>query len=446
MSVHSIRDYGAVPDGLSDNAAAIQRAIDECYGAGGGQVVVPAGGVFRSGPIVLKSNVELHLERGATLLASGQPSDYTSRVPGLPYKAFISAAAAENVAIAGAGTIDFNGRSFIAQSLPHIHQMKGGRPRGILLHNCQRVSLNDVTLRDGPVWTLHLSACQDVLIHAIRIYNDLKLPNNDGIDLDRCRNVRISDCHIECGDDCICVKTMKESEGFGPSESITVRGCTLVSTSGALIIGCEARAVMRDIVFDSCIIKASHRGLAVHLSEEADVENVLFSNMVVETRLFHHKWWGRAEPIYVTAIPWTTKDRIGQVRNVRFVNVLARGENGVYIQGWEQDRIENLLLENVRIEVIKTSKWRGGTCDIRPSPEDGGGPGAAQDLPVQATAGFFIRNARNVTLRNCQVAWGAQPPEYFHHALEAHNVAGLVLEGFAGESAHPERYAAIVRD
>jgi hypothetical protein len=134
------------------------------------------------------------------------------------------------------------------------------------------------------------------------------------------------------------------------------------------VIGCEAQAVMRDVIFDSCVIKRSHRGLAIHLSEESDVENVLFSNMVVETRLFHHKWWGRAEPIYVTAIPWTAQHKVGRVRHVRFCNVVARGENGVYIQGAAADRIEDLLLENVRVEITKTSKWAGGTCDIRNRP------------------------------------------------------------------------------
>ncbi len=445
MAIYNVREFGAVADGSTNNARAIQKAIDACHGDGGGCVVIPAGGTYLCGSIALKRHVELHVERGATLLASPNPADYTLTITSLNRRPFIIADGAESIAVTGYGTIDGNGRAFIKETLPHIHVMNQRRPMTFLFLGCRRVTFRDVTIRDGASWTVRLSGCQDVVIHGIRIYNDLKLPNSDAVDLDRCRNVRISDCHIESGDDCICLKALKETEGHGPCQNITVTGCTLVSTSAALIIGCEAQAAMRDVVFDSCVIKASHRGLAIHLSEESDVENVIFSNMVVETRLFHHKWWGRAEPIYVTAIPWTAQHGIGHVRNVRFVNVLARGENGVYIQGHNKDVIEGILLENVRVEVTKTSKWPGGTCDIRPWAENVGGAGPAQDLPAQDTAGFFIKNARGVTLRNCEVAWGPKPPEYYRHAIEAHNVEDLAIEGFKGQSAHGEKYPAIVR-
>lgn len=429
MADFNIRDYGAQGDGIGNNAAAIQQTIDACHAAGGGRVLVPAGGVFMTGTITLKSFVELHLERGAKLLASPDWQDYTHHVPYPSVEdendvfqtgMLIWADGAEHVAISGDGVIDGNGQQFIDEAGPYIHKMKDDRPYLIWLWGCRQATIRDVILRDGAVWTLVLSGCSDVNIHDIRILNDLRIPNNDGIDIDRCRFVRISNCHIECGDDCIVLKGTPASDGFGACEDVTVTGCTLMSTSSALIIGCEARVDIRNVVFDSCVVRSSHRGLAVRLSEGCDYENILFSNMIVETRIFHDKWWGRGEPIYVCAIPWTSRHAVGHVRNVRFVNILCRSENGAFIQGWEQDRVEGILLENVRIELAKWSKWPGGQHDIRPAPVEG--------LYAHSTAGIFIKNARNVTLRNCEVTWQESLPPYFHDALETDNVANLSIE------------------
>ncbi len=262
--------------------------------------------------------MELHLERGAVIAASGDPADYTLRLgvgalsggelregdPGTSM--LITADRAENVAITGGGVIDGGGRLYIEADEGYIYKMKRWRPFTLFLLGVVNLTLRDVVIRDGALWTVRLSGCQDVLIDGIRIDNDLKLPNNDGIDIDRCRNVRIVGCHIVSGDDCICLKTCEETAAWGgPCENVVVTGCTLVSTSSALIVGAECREPMRNIIFDSCVIKSSHRGLAIHLSEGSDVENVLFSNMIVETRIFHERWWGRGEPIYITAIPWT---------------------------------------------------------------------------------------------------------------------------------------------
>lgn len=224
---------------------------------------------------------------------------------------------------------------------------------------------------------------------------------------------------------------------MGACENITVTGCTLISTSSALMVGCECRAPMRNVIFDSCVVQASHRGLAIHLSEECDVENVLFSNMIVETRLFHEGWWGRGEPIYVVALPWTAEHTVGNVRRVRFVNVLARSENGVVVVGTDSRNIEELLFENVRVELDRWSKWEGGRLDLRPTP--------GEPMPASPTNGFLLRNARDVTVRSCSVVWGKSRAEEFRHALLAENVEGLTLEGFRGTSAQPDRYEAVLQ-
>jgi hypothetical protein len=447
MNIYKVQAFGATGDGRYNDGPSIQRAIDTCHANGGGQVLLPAGRTYLSGTIALKSHVELRIERGATLQASWNPADYDHALlstalsggqpDAFPAFAMITADRAENIAITGGGTIDGAGRYYVEEDLGYIYRMKQNRPFTFYLVGCRDITINDVTVRDGALWTIRLTGCEDAVIHSVRIQNDLKLPNNDGIDLDRCRYVRISDCHIVCGDDCITLKACQESEGMGACENITVTGCTLVSTSSALVVGCECRAPMRNVIFDSCVVQASHRGLAIHLSEECDVENVLFSNMIVETRLFYEGWWGRGEPIYVVALPWTAEHTVGNVRGVRFTNVLARSENGVVVVGTESRNIEELLFENVRVELDRWSRWPGGRLDLRPNP--------GEPMPESPTNGFLLKNARDVTVRNCCVVWGKNRAEDFRHALLAESVEGLTLEGFRGTSAQPDQYEAIVQ-
>lgn len=434
MSTYNIADFGAKADGTTDNAVFIQAAIDACHNAGGGRVVIPSGGVHVSGAFALKSHVELHLENGATIQCAADIR-LCQEHAGRRCWSFIRADGAQGIAITGGGTIDGNGRAYMEELRRYIHNPRHQRPHTVLLIGCTNVSIRDVVMRDGANWSLRMVGCEDVVVHAIRILNDLRLPNCDGIDPDHCRNVRISDCHIEAGDDCICIKARQEFPEFGPCENITVTGCTLKSTSCAIMVGIEAQAVMRNIVFDSCVIQSSHRGLGVHLSEECDVENVLFSNMVVETRRFHEAWWGGAEPIYVCAHPERPGKAVGTVRNVRFSNILCRSENGVVILGTQGiSNVEDLLLENVKVELDAWSRWPGGTLDRRPS-DDSWQAGVSK----HGNPGFLIMDAKRVSVRNCEVSWRRQDlPEYYTHALEACRVDGLELQNFRGMGARPD--------
>ncbi|MCG8451123.1 MAG: hypothetical protein MI725_16265, partial [Pirellulales bacterium] len=154
-----------------------------------------------------------------------------------------------------------------------------------------------------------------------------------------------------------------------------------------------------------------------------------------ETRLFHDLWWGKAEPIYVTALPRHENNEVGQIRHVRFQNILCRSENGAFLAADTPGLIDDIVLENVRIEVDKWSKWPGGLHDRRPML--GGEHTGIQQHP---TAGVFLENLDNVCLRHVDVAWGKNRPDYFQHALEAHGCRGLELENFRGEAAHPDRH------
>jgi len=191
----------------------------------------------------------------------------------------------------------------------------------------------------------------------LRIVNDDLIPNDDGIDICNCRNVRISDCYVKAGDDAIVIKAMPNRRGGEAKtcENVTVTGCILESCSFALNIGCEAKAVMRDMVFDDIIIRSSHRGAGIHLSHGCDVENVIFSNMIIETRIFHPAWWGRGEPIYVVAIPWTTEDTIGVVRRVIFSNIICRSESSFYLS------LDTVVLPDTLFNFAQELSGRGVT-------------------------------------------------------------------------------------
>lgn len=444
----NIRDFGAIGDGATNDAPSIQAAIDAATANGGGTVMVPAGATYFSGSLVLKSNVELHIERGATLQASGNWDDITERhtvsalSSGVVHGAtpqsglFLAAYNATNIAVTGAGTIDGAGRHYILEDLGPIYRMPVNRPFTLFFIDCTDVTLTDTLYRDGALWTVRLTGCESVLIHSIRIRGDMKLPNADGIDLDRCRDVRVSDCDIRCPDDAISLKTCEEFPDSGPCENITVTNCILETKSSALVVGVDATSPIRNVVFDNCVIKSSHRGLSVNLGQDALYENILFSNIVVETRIFDDSWWGRGEPIYVSAFPW--QEDIGRVRNVRFVNIVARSENGVHIAAHTKGLIDGITLENVRVELDKWSDIEGGWYDRRPF--------SGEKIMYQyPTSAFHIDTASNVVLRNCEAAWGDNRPDYFAHAIETINTENVRIEGFVGESAFPDRLAAIVQ-
>lgn len=441
MVWHDIRDYGAVGDGAANDAPAIQRAIDACHAAGGGRVVVPAGGTYRSGSIVLRSHVELHLERGATLKASAEWSDITARrsvsalTAGVAQDApqsgiFITAEGATDVAITGGGTIDGSGPEYAVRVHPEIYEMSHERPFTVFLVGCDRVLISDVRIVDGALWTVRLSGCTDVRIAGISIANDMRVPNADGIDIDRCKGVRISDCLIVAPDDAICLKASEEFSEYGACEDVTVTNCVVETRSSGLVVGVDATSPIRNVTFDSCVVRASNRGLSLSMGQDSVFENIVFSNIVVETRFFAEKWWGSGEPIYVHALPW--QDSVGTIRKVLFSNIRARSENGVYVVGHAPGSVCDIVFSDVRIELDTWSEHAQGRKDLRPW--SGG-----EELTQTEVHGFNLDTADRVTLRDCEVVWGSTVPGYFAEPLVTRNVRGLRVEGLVGSSAQRHR-------
>ena len=450
MASYNIIDYGATGDGKTDDANAIQKAINICFSQGGGRVLIPAGYTFLSGPFNLKSNVEFHVESGARIMANPDESVYTEsafKENLLEGTIWIGGHNLEMVSFSGGGVIDGNGAAFMGRELEDAFELKpikdhDPRPHMITFVDCQNIKFRDLTFKNAAYWGLHLVGCSDVAISEISIYNNLKVRNSDGIDLDHSRNVRISNCHIESGDDCICFKNRREYQEFGPCRDITVTGCTMVSTSCAVKIGSENMDVIQNITFNNCIIKDSNRGIGIQHRDEGIVSDIVFSNMIIECRLFSDVWWGKAEPIYVTAYPrspenhkdggWRLPEgekegKVGFIKNITFGNIRCKSENGVFVGGEDSSKISNIRFDDVDVVINKSTGYQGGLYDCRPC--------AGAKMISRPTNGFFIQNARRIFINDCSVTWGQDKPEYFGKALETENVIDLVVENFEGEDA-----------
>ena len=463
MADHVITDYGTVGAGQESDSAAIQRAIDACHATGGGRVVVPEGRTFVSGSFELKSGVELHVQRGATIRGATRLEDYpllammagsearlrraeaaSAAQPGK--RVMIFAKGAHDISITGQGTIDGNSPAFAIEEGDHSYtRTLPWRPATTCFVGCRDVSVRDVTFRNAANWTLHFSGCEDVVVARVKILNDLKFPNCDGIDPDHCRRVTVRDCHIEAGDDCIVLKNTLPFAEYGPCEDIHVSNCRLVSTSSAIKIGSESRDDFRRISFENIRIERSNRGVAIQLRDGGDVEDVAFRNIEIQTRLFAPSWWGAGEPVYVTAVPRNGDGGVGRVRNVTFENIRCRGEGGVFVYGSSPDRIDGVRFSNVSVHVVKSSSWPAGRYDLRPcdpatlprgarcdgEPTPSGAP-CHRDTPA-----VYVENATRVSMRGVETEFIGDIPDSYTHALEAHTAPLLDLGGFSGTAAHP---------
>jgi len=388
-----ILGYGAVPDGVTDCTRAIEAAIMECSDTGGGRVLIPAGRWF-TGPIHLKSNVELHVTEGASVRFCTDPAKYLPPVlvrwggqECYNFSPLIYARDCENIAITGTGMLYGQGkpwwpwekrqqraraalnqmvldkipvekRCFSSEDLPL-------RPQFIAPINCRNVLLEDFTIAEaGPFWTIHVIYCSDVTIRSLRIHAT-DGPNNDGIDIDSSRNVLIEDCQIRSSDDCIALKSGMNEDGRRvgiPTENVIIRRIRATGGQGGITIGSDMSGGVRNVYVHDCQYDGPNSGIRMKTARGRGgvVENIFFDNINID-RVSGDAIQMTAEyPSFVTAGGCTPEFRRIQIRNV----TCLQAQTAARLVGLPDKAIRDLTLENV---VIKADQGLTCSCgqDIR---------------------------------------------------------------------------------
>ncbi len=316
-----ITDFGAATDGGADSTEAIRKAIEACVKAGGGRVVVPAG-EFLTGPIHLKSNVELHLDSGATLKFKTDPTAYLpavfTRFEGMEcynYSPFIYAYEQENVALTGEGLLDgqaddnnwwaWKGKKpgvpnqkaarerlvkMVEENAPVAERRFGAgdylRPSFVEMNRCRNVLIQGVRIRRSPMWELHPTLSTNVIVRGVDILSHG--PNNDGCNPECCRDVLIEDCVFDTGDDCIAIKSGRNNDGRRlrlPSENIIIRRCTMKDGHGGVVIGSEISGGCRNVFAEDCRMDSPNLERVLRLKSNAVrggvIENIFMRNVTV---------------------------------------------------------------------------------------------------------------------------------------------------------------------
>ncbi|MFH1523765.1 MAG: glycoside hydrolase family 28 protein [Chloroflexota bacterium] len=399
------RLFGARGDGHTLDTQALQAALDACSQHGGGTVFVPAG-QYLTGTLFFHDNLSLYLDSGATLLGSQNPADYpvtSNRWEGmeqLTYAPLIAGNELKNIVITGRGAIDGQGefwwRAFKDKTLTHP------RPRLIGFADCRNVLIEGVTLVNSPAWTVNPVRCENVNIRGLTIINPPDSPNTDGINPDSCRLVRISDCYVSVGDDCITIKAGTQHERHDRRAScrdIAITNCTLERGHGGVVIGSEMSGGVQNVVISNCIFIGTDRGIRFksRRGRGGMVEHVRVSNIIMEAvlcpftmNLYYHSG-ARGDTTVSDKNARPVDDGTPTFRHIHFSHISAVDVKTAagFLYGLAEMPLEDISFSDVTISLAS-----GADADF---------PEMADDIPSMSQTGFFIRNARNVRMDHVQI-------------------------------------------
>ena len=420
---YNVVRYGARNDSSQLATDAIRKAIEAASKVGGGTVYFPAG-KYLTGPIHLKSNITIFIDAGAELHFSDNFDHYLPMVPSrwegtdvTNFSPLFYAYKADNIAIRGRGIIDGHGRKWWNFSegyneknprskwqleFDRLNQnilrpdLKGWVERGFLRPPfiqpmyCKNVLIEGITIRNSPFWTVNPEFCENVTIHAVTISNPPS-PNTDGINPESCKYVHISNCHISVGDDCITIKSGKDTAGRKmsmPAENYTITNCTMLSGHGGVVIGSEMSGGVKKIVISNCIFDGTDRGIRIKSArgrggvvEDIRVDNIVMKN-IREQAIVLDMQYAKTEPEPISS-------RTPAFRNIHFSDITAHTKEAVFINGLAEMPVDDISFHNIQFE---------------------------------AETGMLIKNATNIDLHNIRVNTKQKP------ALIAENVIGLQID------------------
>jgi polygalacturonase len=354
------RDFGAKGDSATKDTAAIQGAIDACAAKGGGTVELTAG-TYLSAPIVLKSNITLQLDKGATLLGSPDHADYPAktefRLPAV--QSLVSATNAENVAITGEGTIDGQGESWwkMTRGVRDAGVMGNHpRPRLVVFDHCKHVRVEGVTIQNSPFWQLVPYYSDDVVISHVRILAPYPSPNTDAVDPFSSSNVRIDHLYADTGDDAIAIKSgaINSAGGDDPVHDITITDCTFKHGHG-LSIGSELAGGAHNIVAERIHFEGSDNGIRVKANRDRgnDVSNLVFRDIDmqgVKNPIVISEYYPRILPPAGDVASQPVTRLTPHFHNIVFQNVTATGADMAgAIVGLPEAPVDDIVLQNVTL-------------------------------------------------------------------------------------------------
>lgn len=408
-------------DGVTLNTRAIQAAIDGCAAAGGGTVLLPPGR-FLTGTLHLREHVTLRLEPGAVLLGSKRLEDYpvlhdavSSYTSNYTERSLIRADGAAGIAITGAGAIDGNGPAFAGpyKVRPYLMRFVG----------CRNVHISGITLRNPAMWTQHYLDCEDVLVEGIRVRSRRPGVNNDGIDVDSCRRVRIANCDIDAGDDAIVLKATTGT----PCRDVVVTNCVLSTLCNAFKLGTESEGGFDNIVFsNTAIYDTQLAGIALETVDGGDLRRVSISNIVMRNTRYpiFLRLGNRARPITSTA----PRPGIASFAEVMIRGVIAGASSpfGCLIAGLPGHPVQDVILEDIHFTTPGGGALLPASHSIPERPQ--AYPEAAMFGPLPAS-GIYCRHVRGLSLNRITLRTAAPDPRPMLFADDADDLAVSNLTG-----------------
>ena len=405
----SVIDYGADPTGIVLSTEAIQKAIDDCTETGGGTVIIPEG-LYTTGPITLKSNVRLYTEHNCFITFSNDFDLYEIQdvwFEGEPDKRCISpinARHADNIAITGHGVFNGNGdwwrplkKAKMAETQWKKHlKEKGGfvteknvwNPdscafissiRPVLLHfvNCKNILLEGVTFENSPAWNLHPMCCENLILNNVNVRNPWYSQNGDGVDVESCRNVVISHCSFDVGDDAICMKSGKDKPGRDraiPTENVIVDDCTVYHGHGGFVCGSEMSGGIKNVEVRNNLYIGTDVGLRFKsvrgrggVVENIFIRGINMVNIPNEGLLFDLYYGGKGSgeeteeelAARMQAEAPVVSEETPAFRNITIEDVKGTNiQRAIFFNGLPEMKIQNVTLRNISIAATQGALFR----------------------------------------------------------------------------------------
>ncbi len=401
----NIRDFEAYSQEGKDWTEAFRQAVSKAAEQGGGLIWVPAG-TYPTHSIELKSHMTLYVGAGARLNFMEDIENYeavTTEFEGNrteTYMPCVYARKAEYVGVKGEGIMDGRGEVWW-KAVKEKRPLGKGRPCLICFQECDHVRLEGVTLLNSPAWTVHPLYCDDVVIQGITIKNPADSPNTDGINPDSCRNVRIINCRVDVGDDCITLKSGTEKTGRRiPCENIVVADCNLLHGHGGLVIGSEMSGGVRNVTVTNCVFQDTDRGIRMKTKRRRGgvVENIHLNNIVMDRVIcpFVFNMYYYCGPEGRERYVWDKEaypldESTPAFRNICISNMTVTDASAAagFIYGLKEQPVRGVSFSNVSITMSRDGKP--------------GSPAMMGNLKPMSGEGFFLRNAQDILFENVKI-------------------------------------------